>query len=164
MTMTNVIESPPSAVDRIFGAVVEPQTWRNVLYHAIAFPLGLFFFVVAVTGVSIGIGLALIVVGIPILVFTLMLVGFFARFERVLLRKLLGANLASPRPAPIPPGIVESLRAYLRRPETWKSLVYCLVHLPFSVVSFGLLMAFIPASLVLLVTPLTYTFLPIAFC
>jgi hypothetical protein len=160
MTATNVLE-PPSMVDRVFGAAVEAQTWRNVLYLAISFPLGVFYFVLTVTGICLGVGLALIAVGIPILVFTLMLVGLFGRLERTLLRNLLQARLSDPTPAPLPAGILESLRAYLRRPETWKTVVYALVHLPFSVIAFGLVMSFIPAGAALMLTPLTYTLVPI---
>jgi hypothetical protein len=144
--------------------VVEAQTWRNVLYLMVSFPLGLVYFVFTVTGICVGTGLALIAVGIPILVFTLMVVGIFGRFERFLLRELLHADVADPRPAPLPSGIVESLRAYLRRPETWKTVVYSLVHLPFSVIAFALVVSFIPAGAVLLLTPLTYTILPIDIC
>jgi len=163
MTGINILE-PPSAVDRIFGAVVEAQTWRNVLYLALAFPLGLVYFVFTVTGISVGAGLAIIAVGIPILVFTLMTVGLFGRLERMLLRGLLGARIREPRPFVAPPGILEALKAYLRRAETWKTVIYSLVHFPFGVVAFGLVMAFMPASLVLLVTPLTYTLLPVNIC
>ena len=66
MTESNVL-APPSVVDRIFGAVVEAQTWRNVLYLMVSFPLGLVYFVFTVTGICVGTGLALIAVGIPIL-------------------------------------------------------------------------------------------------
>lgn len=163
MTGTTVLE-PPTAVDRIFGAVVEPQTWRNVLYLALSFPLGLFYFVFTVTGISVGVGLALIVAGIPILVFTLMVVGLFGRLERTLMRVLLHAQIREPQPFHAPAGIVASLRAYLGRAETWKAVIYSLVHLPFSTIAFGLVMAFMPAGLVLLVTPLTYTLLPVDFC
>lgn len=163
MTNTQALEAP-SLVDRIFGAAVDPQTWRNVLYLLVSFPLGILYFVFTVTGLSVGIGLALIAVGIPILVFTLMVVGLFGRIERGLLRGLLHAPVMTPPPAPLPSGIVESLRAYLRRPETWKNVVYSLVHFPFGVVGFSLVMAFLPAGAFLLLTPLTYTLLPIDIC
>src|SRR5579884_2518713 len=160
MTGTNILESP-SVVDRIFGTVVDPQTWRNMLYLLISFPLALIYFVFTVAGVSIGIGLFLIAIGVPVLVFTLMVVGQFARFERMLLRNLLGATIRQPRPFLAAPGIAESLKAYLGRAETWKGVVYTLVHLPYAVVGFGLLVSFIPAGVVLLVTPLIYQFVPI---
>ena len=163
MTGTNILE-PPSAVDRIFGAVVEAQTWKNVLYLFLSFPLGIVYFVMTVTGISVGAGLAVIAVGIPILVFTLMVAGLFARLERTLLRALLGAQIRPPRPFSAPPGIIASLKAYLGRAETWKAVIYSLVHLPFAVIAFTLVVSFIPAGAVLLLTPLAYTLVPFEIC
>src|ERR1039457_6611432 len=38
-----------SAIDRIFGPVIQVQTWINTLYLLISFPLGVVYFVALVT-------------------------------------------------------------------------------------------------------------------
>ena len=34
-----------AAMSRFFGVIAQPRTWLNVVYHWLAFPLGLFYFV-----------------------------------------------------------------------------------------------------------------------
>ncbi len=60
----------------IFGVYFRPQTYLNLLYLLLAFPLGLAYFVFLVTGLSLGFGLIITLAGIPILV--LMLVAIWA--------------------------------------------------------------------------------------
>ena len=54
-----------------FGVVAEPQSYINILYLFLSFPLGIAYFVFLVTGISLGFGLAIIWVGVPILVLVL---------------------------------------------------------------------------------------------
>jgi len=51
-----------------FDVIVKPKTWRSVGYLLLAFPLGIFYFVFLVTGLSLGFGLFITLLGIPILV------------------------------------------------------------------------------------------------
>ena len=57
---------------RIFGAVIEPQSYVNILYLFLVFPLGIVYFMFLVTGLSLGFGLLIIWAGIPILMLVLM--------------------------------------------------------------------------------------------
>jgi Putative sensor len=159
MTSTNVMPVQ-STIDRIFGTVIELQTWRNLLYLLLSFPLGLIYFVTVVVLLSMGIGMIVIVVGIPILILTFALVRVFVAGERVLLRHLLDAVVPSPAPVLRPPKLVDRMMSYLGDAHLWKGLVYLLVHFVFGVASFAMVMALIPASVGLLVAPLTYTMIP----
>lgn len=49
-----------------FGVVAEPRSYLNIVYLLLAFPLGTFYFVFLVTGLSLGFGLIITLVGIPI--------------------------------------------------------------------------------------------------
>ena len=100
MTSTSVLPAQ-STIDRIFGTVIDPQTWRNLLYLFISFPLGLIYFVVTVVLLSVGAGLTVILVGVPILILAFTLVRGFVLAERALLRMLLDAVV--PEPAPVRP-------------------------------------------------------------
>jgi hypothetical protein len=150
-----------STIDRIFGTVIDPQTWRNLLYLLLSFPLGLVYFVTIVVLLSVGAGLTIILVGIPILILTFALVRVFVAGERVLLRSLLGAVVPGPTPAQRPPGLVDRMMSYLGDAHMWKGLVYLFLHFAFGIGSFVLVMALIPASVGLLLAPLTYTLIPL---
>jgi hypothetical protein len=160
MTSTNVMPAQ-STIDRIFGTVIDPQTWRNLLYLLLSFPLGLVYFVMVVTLLSVGVGLIVILVGVPILILTFALIRGFVAGERVLLRTLLGAVVPQPAPVPRPPALVDRMMSYLGDAHLWKGLVYLLVHFVFGVASFALVMALIPASVGLLLAPLTYSLVPL---
>jgi len=160
MTTTGVLQGS-SAIDRVFGAVLDPQTWRNLLYLLISFPLGTLYFVVLVTLFSAGVSLLIVFIGIPILILMCVLLAGFAQIERHLLRRLLGAVLPEPPPFRNPPGLVDLMMAWLKRAETWKALVYALLHFPFGIASFVLVVTLLPLSLVLLTAPLTYTLVPL---
>ncbi len=160
MTTTSALPGT-SAIDRVFGAVLDPQTWRNLLYLLISFPLGIFYFVAVVTLFSTGVSLLIVFIGIPILILMFMALAAFARLERYLLRSLLGAALPEPPPWRNPPGLIDLMMAWLRRAETWKALVYSLLHFPFGIASFTLVVTLVTVSLALLTAPLTYNVLPL---
>ena len=73
-----------SLLGSVFGVVVRLQTYLNLLYLFIAFPLGLAYFIFLVTGLSVGISLVIIWVGLPILLFMLAAWWVLAIFERQL--------------------------------------------------------------------------------
>ena len=83
----------PTTDDRtgFFGVIKEPRSYRTILFHLLGLPLGTFYFVVLVTGVSVGIGMLVVaLLGIPILMGLWYLVRGFMRFERTLAINLLG--------------------------------------------------------------------------
>ena len=82
-----------------FGVVARPQTWLNLLYLGLSFPLGLFYFVFLTVCLSVGISLVIIWVGLFILGLTAACWWAFAAFERSLADGLLGTRLVpSPQP------------------------------------------------------------------
>jgi len=56
-------------VKQFFGVVTRGETYLNIIYLLLAFPLGTAYFVFLVTGLSLGLSLLIIWVGIPILLF-----------------------------------------------------------------------------------------------
>ena len=83
-------------LSRFAGVAVRPQTWLNLVYLLVAFPLGLTYFVVLVIGVSLGAALAVIVVGLGILLAMLVAWRGMAAIERGFARVLLGVQIARP--------------------------------------------------------------------
>ena len=56
-----------TGLKRLFGVVTNPQSYLNIVYLLLAFPLGTFYFVFLVTGLSLGAGLSITLLGIPLL-------------------------------------------------------------------------------------------------
>ena len=129
-----------SALTRFFGVVTRPQTWLGILFHVLAFPLGLFYFVFLVTGLSVGVGLVVIWVGIPILLVVAGAWWLFGAFERLQAHYLLGATVPqAPREWERVDGIWGKLRAHFGSGATWKDLLYLFAKLVFGTISFTLL-------------------------
>ena len=133
------------------------RTYLRIFYLLIAFPLGTLYFIVIVTGLSVGIGLAIILVGFLILVLTLLCWLLFARIERELAIHLLGARIRPISiPDPSPRSAWQRLPRTLKDPVTWKSLAYLLVEFPFGILSFTLGVVLVSVSLSLVLYPVAY--------
>ena len=72
-----------------FDVIVKPQTWRNVGYLLLSFPLGIFYFVFLVTGLALGFGLSITLLGIPLLIGVLAAAYGLGEFERTTTNLLL---------------------------------------------------------------------------
>jgi hypothetical protein len=129
-----------SLMSRFFGVVVRPATWLNVIFQVLSFPLGLFYFVFLVTGLSLGIGLVVVWMGIPILLVVAGAWWLFAAFERLQAQYLLHATVGPPpRAWETVNGVWAKLKAHFGSAATWKDLVYLLGKMAFGVISFSLL-------------------------
>jgi hypothetical protein len=138
-------------------APLRPRTYTTLVYLALAFPLGLAYFVVTVTGLSVGLGLSVILVGIPILAATMALVLAVAAVERVLARHLLGATVPSPSwPAADESGFRDRAVAVLSNTAVWGALVFVVSKLLVGVAAFTSLVVVFSLGLSLLATPLYY--------
>src|SRR5919202_5111035 len=153
-----------AAALRRFAAVArEPQSYRNLLYLALALPLGVTYVPVLAAGLSAGAGLAVILVGLALLLGTLFAVRAMAAVERLRARALLRMGI----PPPIEGGIGLSWRQrmqlWLRDPVTWKSMVYLLAKLPMGIVAATLIGVVGFFSVVLTFAPIIVAFVPVIF-
>jgi signal transduction histidine kinase len=138
---------------RFVGVVTRPQTWLNLLYLLLAFPLGVAYFVVLVVGVTTGAALAVLVVGLGILLATLAAWRGMAAIERGMARAVLGVPIATP---PDQRGLapLERILRWLRDPVTWKGLVFVALKFPLGIASFAIVCGAGFFSLVLLFAPI----------
>lgn len=106
-----------------FGVVARRQTYYNLAYLLLAFPLGLTYFVFLVTGFSVATALTLILIGLPIAVLVVSVSTHLAAVERALADSLLAVDVpAADRPEP--DGIGDWLTGMLLDLGTWKGVVY----------------------------------------
>jgi hypothetical protein len=133
------------------------QTYRNLAYLALAFPLGIVEFTFLVTGLALGLGLLITWFGLAVLLATLGGAFVLTRLERRLAAGLLGAEIPAAAPAATaPPGIPGRLKAHLTRRTTWTSLGYLAAKLPLATASFVVAAAALALSVALLAAPITY--------
>ncbi len=138
-----------------FDVIVRAQTWRNAGYLLLAFPLGIFYFVFLVTGLSLGFGLLITVVGIPILVGMLAAAYGLGEFERGLTNLMLDQNTPPAHRLGVTGGLREKVKALLRSSETWKGVAYLFAEFLFGIIGFTLVVT-AAASFALIATPLFY--------
>jgi hypothetical protein len=146
----------------LFLAPVRLATYRNLVYLALAFPLGLAYFVFLVTGLSLGLTLTIIWVGLPILALVIAGSWGFARLERTLAIHLLHAEVPpmAPPAAAEPRTFLQQVHATLSNPVTWKGMGFLAVKFPLGLVTFVLLVTSLSTSLALMATPLFYSWQP----
>ncbi|ESP90044.1 sensor domain-containing protein [Candidatus Halobonum tyrrellensis] len=131
-----------------------PQTYRNLLYLSLAFPLGFVYVLFVSLGVSFGLALAVVVVGIPLLALVLAVTLGVAGVERRLTAALLGVEF-TPRPRPAG-GFFDRLRAVVTDLSTWAALLYLPARFAFGVASFVLVMNTLVTGVALLFVPFYY--------
>jgi hypothetical protein len=150
-------------LDVIFGPATDGQTYLNLLYLLLGFPLGMAYFVFLVAGFSMGTSLLIIFVGIPILIGVLMACLGIAAFERWLARTMLHLNIPSAPSWPSGPGLLGKLKALFGDTATWKSLAYLAIKFPFGIAAFVVLVTSFSLSVALILAPLMYRTVPLDF-
>src|SRR3954451_3362189 len=141
----------------------DPQSYRNVLYLALALPLGAAYVAVIAAGLAAGVGLAVIVIGLALLLATLFAVRAMAAVERLLSRALLRIGIHPPIEGGIGLSWRQRVQLWLRDPVTWKSLVYLLGKLPMGIVAAGPIGLIGFFSVVLTFGPIIVAFVPVIF-
>jgi hypothetical protein len=143
------------SVSDILGVVVEGQTYRNLLYLLLAFPLGLVYYVFLVTGFALGLALSVLLVGLGILLGVAIAVRSLAAFERRLANSLLGTDIPAPDDVETEgKGFVGTGKAYLQAASTWRGLGFVFLKFWLGIASFVLLLTFLGTALELLLLPL----------
>jgi hypothetical protein len=151
---------------RLLGAPVRVQTYKNLLYLLLAFPLGIAYFVGLLTGGTIGVGLLLTWVGLPILLGTLAAAAAVAGFEAHLARRLVGVEAAVPaflRDLDVREGIalpgdgfLAAVKRLVTAPSTWTAVVLLLAKFVFGIVSFVAVVTSASVTAALLAAPFVY--------
>lgn len=145
--------------NRFFRVVIRKQSYLNVLYLLLSFPLGLTYFIFLVVGISLGIGLAILWIGFIVLALVFgAWIGFMA-FERVLTNAMLGEKIPPIR-RPVPPGssLWQRFKILFTSRTTWLGFVYLLIKFPLGIFSFTVVVSFFASSLALIASPLIYRF------
>mgnify|MGYP000477523961 CR=1 FL=1 len=144
------LSSPP-----IVGVLTSAQTYKNLLYLALTFPLGLFYFVLLATGVPLGVGLLSIVVGLPVLIGVLVVSDRLLVFERWLASTLLDTSVPLDRETD-----TDDWTDYIRQPVTdlgtWIGVCYLAAKFVVGLATFVVLTVCFSVVASLILAPLYY--------
>jgi hypothetical protein len=143
-----------SDVSAVFGVVTDGQTYRNLLYLVLAFPLGVAYYVVLTVGFALGLGLSVLLIGLGVLFVTVVGVRGIASFERGLANRLLRTEIPAPDDVKRDgDGPLAYARAYLRAGSTWRGLGFVFLKFWIGILSFVLLVSFLGTAVELLLLP-----------
>ncbi|WP_276272281.1 sensor domain-containing protein [Haloarcula litorea] len=143
------------AARTVLAAPVRTQTYRNLLYLLVAFPLGVVYLVVFSVGLSLGLGLLPILVGVPVLALFLGVALAIAEFERRLSGALLDRPIEhrrsldgeTPR---------ERTTSLLTDPRTWGAVVYLPVKFAVGTLALIVALTSLSTAAALLFVPFYY--------
>ncbi len=143
--------------DSYFDVLRDQQTYMNVLYLFLSFPLGIAYFVMTVTLASVGAGLSVIGVGLLILVGLMLVVRGLAVLERQMVRVVLNMPMEPVRArTPKREGIFGRIQDLVTDTYTYRALGYALVKFPLGIISFVLAVVSISIVGGFIAAPLMY--------
>lgn len=154
-----------SLLRNIFGVFIQLQTYLNILYLLLAFPLGLGYFVFLVTGLALGLGLFITWFGVIILLLVLGVSWALTVLERELAIRMLGIEIPpmSRGNTVIGQSIWRRLLTHLANPVTWTGLIYLIFKFPVGVSSFVVTVVLISVPLGFVTAPIYYRWAEINF-
>jgi hypothetical protein len=142
---------------KYFGVVSRPQTYLNLVYLLLSFPLGILYFTFLVTGVSLGLPLIFFLVGVIILAAVVTVSWHMVSFERSMAISLLHIKIPPMSNEVSQPGTFwQRVRNTLVNPVTWKGLLFLLCKFPLGIINFVLVISILALVLVLLAAPFIY--------
>ncbi len=156
--------SQGSLLGNIFGVFIRLQTYLNILYLLLAFPLGLGYFVFLVTGLALGLGLFITWFGVVILLLVLGVSWALTVLERELAIRMLGIEIPPmSRENTIGLSIWRRLLTHLANPVTWTGLIYLIFKFPVGVFSFVITVVLVSVPLGFVTAPIYYRWAEINF-
>lgn len=150
---------PP--LKKVLGSPLQFQTYKNLLYLTIMFPLGTVYFSIIMFGFFTGVPLLAIGIGLPIVLFLFGVVVELAILERHLVDTLLNVDI--PTPDPDTDGSRwERAKRLVTASQTWKGVAYLLSEFVYGTIAFGVLASGITTSASFLLAPLYYQRAPVS--
>ncbi len=140
---------------RLFGVFLRRDTYANVAYVLLAFPLGLGYFITFTIGLSLGIGLTVILVGFIVLALTFGLGLTLGSLERRLNNWLLGTDLGA-KTELAGDGLRDRGKALLLDVRSWTPLLYLPVKFALGLIGFVWLFTASTTAIAMVTVPLYY--------
>ena len=147
---------PPrkTALGRFFGVAADPRAYASLFYMMLSLATGIFYFVWAVTGISLSVGLSILIFGLAFAVLFFGTVRVLSLVEGRIIEVMLGERMPR-RPVYAERGkpVMTRIKEMFTDPRTWSTLLYMLLMLPLGIVYFTMAVTGITTSLALMVAP-----------
>lgn len=145
-----------SLARRALGVGFRGETYRNLLYLLARFPLGIAYFTVLVTGLSLGVSLVPLLVGIPILGGVLALGGYVGVFEAWLLRRFRNSTVTYDPADPDELPAVDYLKTVATDPRNYLLVAFALASFVIGINLFVAITVLFTLAFTLVVAPAVY--------
>jgi len=139
---------------RFYGVIIRKQTYKNMLYLMLSFPLSIIYFVLTITGVSVGAGLIPVFLGIFILTGVLITIYCFFVIEQKLAQAFFKQEMASLTLRSSSGGFWKRIKAVLSDSLLWSGVFYFSIKLFLGTFSFSITTALLSSSVTLAFLPL----------
>jgi uncharacterized membrane protein len=153
------LRSPPppprkTAMGKFFGVAADPRAYAALFYMLLSLATGIFYFVWAVTGVSLSLGLSILIFGLAFAVLFFGTVRVLSLVEGRIIEVMLGERMPR-RPVYAERGkpVMTRIKAMFTDPRTWSTLLYMVLMLPLGIVYFTTAVTGISLSLACMVAP-----------
>lgn len=141
-----------------FGVVIDRRPWLGLVYLLLAFPLGIAYFVLLVTGWSLGLGTLILWIGAIVLLGLIAFSFVLSLFERLQTVWLLSTPVGPAWQRPLAGlGFWARLKALLANRVTWTGMLFQLLKFPFGVAAFVFVVTAFSLSGALLAAPIYYS-------
>jgi uncharacterized membrane protein len=147
---------PPrkTAMGKFFGVAADPRAYAALFYMLLSLATGIFYFVWAVTGVSLSLGLSILIFGLAFAVLFFGTVRVLSLVEGRIIEVMLGERMPR-RPVYAERGkpFMTRIKEMFTDPRTWSTLLYMVMMLPLGIVYFTIAVTGISLSLACMVAP-----------
>ena len=143
-----------SPVRQVLAPFASRWTYSRLLYLALAFPLGLLYFVSLVVGLATGGSLIWTIPGLALTMLVVVAARWYGDLEAELARRLVGIEIRRPptwyeRDVPLR----EQAKQVLSDPSTWTGLIYLFAQFAWGVLMFVFLVTGFTVSLAFMAAP-----------
>src|SRR5215469_4607323 len=131
-------EQKPEQHRGFFGVIGDPKAYGALMYMLLSLVTGIFYFVWAVTGISLTVGFSILIFGIPFALLFIGSVRILSHVEVRIVESLLGVRM--PRRLPAATAADERLWTRIKDAisdiRTWSSMLYLFLMLPLGIAYF----------------------------
>jgi uncharacterized membrane protein len=162
--VSQALRTPPAPprgtwIGRFFGVATDARTYAALFYMLLSIATGIFYFTVAVTGVSLSAGLSILIIGVPFVILFVGIVRVLSLVEGRIVETMLGERmprrpLYSNRGKPW----LERIKQMFVDPRTWSTLLYMVLMLPLGIAYFTVVVTGLAISLSFISVPVAALF------
>ena len=149
-----------SALRSVIRGPVRPQTYRNLCYLGLMFPLGICYFTLLMVGFFTGVPLLIVGLGVPILLGLLVVVVELAGLERLLIHWLLDVDIPTPG-AETDGTRWDRVKRLITDLRAGMAIVYLLSEFVYGTLVFGFISSLLATAVNFVLAPVYYTRAPV---